>query len=131
MMQSTARRVATASARRGMSSIPMGRPGLSAGGHPQVTQRDNFVKNFMDYRANPEAIVLVVAVSAVLGLGVWKLAHDAANPDTRFANEAVRHKAERAEAWSNHALHKGPFSRPREILGITPSDPKLHYAPKE
>ncbi len=110
--------------------------GVADGVPPGVRQNDELRKNMMNFKAAPELIVLVGCVTFACLMGVFKLVwSDARSPETTwdrekrrsFEKRVLERDTKQTEAWSKSFLHAGPFSRPREMLGIKPSDEKLDY----
>ena len=110
--------------------------GIEFGTPPGVLQNDELRKNMMNFKAAPEVLVLVGCVAFACAMGVVKLVwSDARNPETTwnpakrrsFEKRVLERDTKQAEAWSKSWMHVGPFSHPREMLGIKPSDEKLDY----
>ncbi len=110
--------------------------GVGFGIPPGVVQDDQFRKNMMNWRASPEILILVGVVTFACGMGIYKLiASDAYNPETTwdrstrssFEKRVLERDSNKTESWEKGFWHAGPFKRPREMLGIIPSDPKLDY----
>jgi hypothetical protein len=110
--------------------------GIADGVPPGVLQNDQMRKNMMNFKAAPEVLVLVGCVTFACVMGVTKLVwSDARSPETTwnpatrasFEKRVLERDTNQTEAWSKNFMHVGPFSRPREMLGIKPSDEKLDY----